>query len=180
MVGMVWTDKQQEMRKLISDQIKWCNEKTNKLGEAQRQTVREKFMQTVHCTGRTCSAPIKHDAILIWSRFTHVSILPLMHKAKLFLPLCTRQNGHRDKFRCYRRFHDQGRSRSSDDFENLSDFRSFLMIDLGRETDGNNGICLAIGVHFALCIIKSSTTRSYWALFLGQWSPFVFILYSSP
>ena len=47
------------------------------------------------------------------------------------------------------------------------------MIDLGRETDGNNGICL--GVHFALCIIKSSTTRSYWALFLGRWSPF-FIL----
>ena len=25
------------------------------------------------------------------------------------------------------------------------------MIDLGRETDGNNGICL--GVHFALCIV---------------------------
>ena len=43
------------------------------------------------------------------------------------------------------------------------------MIDLGCETDGNNEICL--GVHFALCIIKSSTTRSYWALFLGQWSP---------
>ena len=34
-------------------------------------------MQTVHCTGRTCSAPIKHDAILIWSRFTHVSVPPL-------------------------------------------------------------------------------------------------------
>ena len=34
-------------------------------------------MQTVHCTGRTCSATIKHDAILIWSRFTHVSIPPL-------------------------------------------------------------------------------------------------------
>ena len=49
-------------------------------------------------------------------------------------------------------------------------FRSCLMIDLGRETDGNNEICL--GVHFALCIIKSSTTRSYWALFLGRWSPF--------
>ena len=47
------------------------------------------------------------------------------------------------------------------------------MIDLGRETDGNNKICL--GVHFALCIIKSSATRSYWALFLGRWSPF-FIL----
>ena len=30
------------------------------------------------------------------------------------------------------------------------DFRSCLMIDLGRETDGNNEICL--GVHFALCI----------------------------
>ena len=54
------------------------------------------------------------------------------------------------------------------------DFRSCLMIDLGRETDGNNEICL--GVHFALCIIKSSTTRSYWALFLGRWSPFFLIL----
>ena len=51
---------------------------------------------------------------------------------------------------------------------------SCLMIDLGRETDGYNEICL--GVHFALCIIKSSTTRSYWALFLGRWSPFSFIL----
>ena len=30
----------------------------------------------------------------------------------------------------------------------------------------------SLGVHFALCIIKSSTTRSYWALFLGRWSPF--------
>ena len=30
--------------------------------------------------------------------------------------LCERQNGHRDKFRCYRRLHDQGRS--SDNFEN--------------------------------------------------------------
>ena len=56
----------------------------------------------------------------------------------------------------------------------LRDFRSCLMIDLGRETDGNNEICL--GVHFALCIIKSSTTRSYWALFLGRWSPFFLIL----
>ena len=36
-------------------------------------------------------------------------------------------------------------------FLNLPDFRSFLMIDLGRETDGNNEICL--GVHFALCIM---------------------------
>ena len=34
-------------------------------------------MHTVQCTGLTCSAPIKHDAILIWSRFTHVSIPPL-------------------------------------------------------------------------------------------------------
>ena len=50
----------------------------------------------------------------------------------------------------------------------LPDFRSCLMIDLGRETDGNNEICL--GVRFALCIIRSSTTRSYWALFLGRWS----------
>ena len=31
------------------------------------------------------------------------------------------------------------------------DFRSCLMIDLGRETDGNNGICLS--VHFALRIV---------------------------
>ena len=46
-------------------------------------------------------------------------------------------------------FRNQGRS--SDNFENL-DFRSCLMIDLGRETDGNNEICL--GVRFALCIIK--------------------------
>ena len=43
-----------------------------------------------------------------------------------------------------------------------------------RETDGNNEICL--GVRFALRIIKSSSTRSYWALFLGRWSPFFFIL----
>ena len=28
----------------------------------------------------------------------------------------------------------------------------------------------------ALCIIKSSTTSSHWALFLGRWSPFFFIL----
>ena len=28
-------------------------------------------------TGRTCITPINHDAILIWSRFTHVSIPPL-------------------------------------------------------------------------------------------------------
>ena len=33
----------------------------------------------------------------------------------------------------------------------------------------------SLGVHFSLCIIKSSTTRSYWALFLVRWSPF-FIL----
>ena len=59
--------------------------------------------------------------------------------------------------------------------ENGPDFRSCLMIDLGRETDGNNEICL--GVRFALCIIKSSTTRSYWALFLGRLSPFFFILF---
>ena len=31
------------------------------------------------------------------------------------------------------------------------EFRNCLMIDLGRETDGNNEICL--GVRFALCII---------------------------
>ena len=58
--------------------------------------------------------------------------------------LCTRQNGHRDKFRFsfnYRRFHDQGQT----------------------SDNGINEICL--GVRFALCIIKSSTTRSYWALF---------------
>ena len=49
------------------------------------------------------------------------------------------------------------------------DFRSCLMIGLGRETDGNNEICL--GVRFALCIIKSSTTRSYWALFCDSGHP---------
>ena len=43
-----------------------------------------------------------------------------------------------------------------------------------NSADGNKEISL--GVHFALCIIKSSTTRSYWALFLGRWSPFLFIL----
>ena len=32
---------------------------------------------------------------------------------------------------------------------------------------------------FASCIIKSSTTHSYWALFLGRWSPFSFILCKS-
>ena len=31
------------------------------------------------------------------------------------------------------------------------DFRSCLMIDLGRETDGINEICL--GVRFALCML---------------------------
>ena len=36
--------------------------------------------------------------------------------------------------------------------ENVRDFRSCLMIDLGRETDGNNEICL--GVHFALCTMS--------------------------
>ena len=34
--------------------------------------------------------------------------------------------------------------------ELLADFRSCLMIDFGRETDGNNKICL--GVRFALCM----------------------------
>ena len=48
------------------------------------------------------------------------------------------------------------------------------MIDLCRETNGNNEICL--GVRFALWKIKSSTTRSYWALFLGRWSPFFFFI----
>ena len=35
-------------------------------------------------------------------------------------------------------------------FGKRQDFRSCLMIDLGRETDGNNEICL--GVRFALCL----------------------------
>ena len=35
----------------------------------------------------------------------------------------------------------------------LPDFGSCLIIDLGRETDGNNKICL--GVRFALCIIRA-------------------------
>ena len=64
--------------------------------------------------------------------------------------VCTRQNGRWDKFRCYHRCHNRGRS--SDNFENL-DFRSCLMIDLGRETNGNNQISLS--VCFALCIIKA-------------------------
>ena len=55
----------------------------------------------------------------------------------------------------------------------ISFFRSCLMIDLGRETDGKNGICL--DVLFAFGIIKSYTTRSSWALFLGRWSPLFFI-----
>ena len=64
--------------------------------------------------------------------------------------LRTRQNG-RDKFHCFRRFHDQGRS--SDNFENLARFLNLSdMMDLGREIDGNNEICL--GVRFA-------TTRWY-------------------
>ena len=37
------------------------------------------------------------------------------------------------------------------------DFRSCLMIDLGRETDGNNEKCL--GVHFALCMIMQNSMR---------------------
>ena len=68
-----------------------------------------------------------------------------MHKAKL--------NGHRDK-----------KSVVTVGFTTKVDHQttskiSCLMIDLGRETDSNNGICL--GVHFAMCIMKSSTTRSY-------------------
>ena len=45
--------------------------------------------------------------------------------------------------------------------KNVPDFRSCLMIDLGRETDGNNEICL--GVRFALCIIRA---YSFCAVFL--------------
>ena len=36
---------------------------------------------------------------------------------------------------------------------NVPNFRSFLLIDLGRETEGNNEMCL--GVRYALCIIKA-------------------------
>ena len=43
-------------------------------------------------------------------------------------------------------------------FEIWSDFRSCLMINLGRETDGNNEICL--GVRFALCILPSQKVLS--------------------
>ena len=71
---------------------------------------------------------------------------------KLLIIYAQGNNGHRDKFRCYRRFHDQ--SRSSDNFEIWPDFRSCLMIDLGRETDGNNESCL--GVRF--CLVHNTTT----------------------
>ena len=55
------------------------------------------------------------------------------------------KNGHRDNFRCYRRF-----TTKVDHQTTSKIFRSCLMIDLGRETNGNNEICL--GVRFALCI----------------------------
>ena len=45
--------------------------------------------------------------------------------------LCTRQNGHRGKFRCYRRFHDQGRS--SDNFENWVHFHGNSSQFIGLE-----------------------------------------------
>ena len=45
-----------------------------------------------------------------------------------FCNLCTRQNGHRDKLRCYRRFHDQGRS--SDNFENGENYRKFPIFEV--------------------------------------------------
>ena len=79
------------------------------------------------------------------------------------------QNGHRDKFRCYRRFHNQGWS--SDNFENLPDFQSCLMIDLGRETDGNHEFCL--GVRFALCIIKALRLARISEHCSGTVTPFV-------
>ena len=89
------------------------------------------------------------SAWLLWEKTTKSA---QWSRCVLTGPLCTRQNEHQDKFRCYRRFQDQGRS--SDNFKNLvPDFRSCLMIDLGRETDGNNEICLSI--RFALCIIKA-------------------------
>ena len=41
----------------------------------------------------------------------------LPFKSPALVGVCTRQNGHRDKFRCYSWFHDQGQS---SDFENLT------------------------------------------------------------
>ena len=49
------------------------------------------------------------------------------------------------------------RPRNSAQYEG-PDFRSCLMIDLGRETDGNNEICL--GVRFALCVMFLKQLRS--------------------
>ena len=54
-----------------------------------------------------------------WFIFMHsfLFLSLLCQKFMKLQTLCTRQNGHRDKFYCYRRLHDQGRS--SDNFENL-------------------------------------------------------------
>ena len=63
-------------------------------------------------------------------RGNHVKLPPVQARLNyltlllFYKILCTRQNGHRDKFRCYRRFHDQGRS--SDNFENWVHFHSHL------------------------------------------------------
>ena len=66
------------------------------------------------------------------------------------LDLCTRQNRHRDKFRCGRWF---PRSIIRQLRKCGPDFRNCLIINLGRATNGDNEICL--GVRFALCIIKA-------------------------
>ena len=49
------------------------------------------------------------------------------------------------------------------------------MIDLGRETDGNNEICL--GVRFASCTLKLYDSLVL-STVLEQWSPAFFLLHS--
>ena len=72
----------------------WVNQSKNKKGlSSNGRDLREKFNVSqandfqfrLDCTGRTCITPINHDAILIWSRFTHVSIPPLFLVASCLL-----------------------------------------------------------------------------------------------
>ena len=64
------------------------------------------------------------------AQYERVVELLIMHKA----------NGHGDKFHCYRRFHDQGRS--SDYFENLlhfsRQFRYFIGLEEKKEREEYN------------------------------------------
>ena len=55
--------------------------------------------------------------------------------------------------------------------KNVRDFRSCLMIDLGRETDGNNEICLGVHfclVHFSLPKMCTLVLAKSFALFLAK------------